>query len=390
MSRSYPRKRVAVAAELGGRAGALPLGGHLLLEAGHVHVNAPLPRYLARHLDGEAVGVPQPKYHLAGQRVGTLQGLGQRLVAVAEGLLEALLLQSQHGEDEILVIAKLGVDITHLRHDLASHVAQEGTLQAELPPVSYRAPNHPAQHVSPALVAGHDTVAYEERGTAGVLGDDAHGVVVRRVRAVLTSRQRLNAGEQRQEQIGLVDRGNALHDHSGALEAHAGVHARRGQRVSRAVQVVVELHEDKVPQLNVAVAGVSGVVLGIGAVGAAVGTQAPPALTKVEVELAARAARPLQASRPPPVIFIAEPVNLVLGYADVAPQLEALVVGIVDGDGESLFGEAELSLEELKREGYGFLLEVVADAEVTQHLEQREVRGVSHLVDVDSAKRLLG
>ena len=57
----------------------------------------------------------------------------------------------------------------------------------------------------------------------------------------------------------------------------------RGQRVARAVQVVVELHEHQIPQLHVPVAGVAGVVLGIGAVGAAVGSQAPPTLAEVVV-----------------------------------------------------------------------------------------------------------
>ena len=55
-----------------------------------------------------------------------------------------------------------------------------------------------------------------------------------------------------------------------------------------------------------------------------------------------------------------------------------------------LLRQAQLFGNELQREGYGILLEIVTDAEVAQHLEQGQVGGVADLVDIDRSEGLLG
>ena len=66
-----------------------------------------------------------------------------------------------------------------------------------------------------------------------------------------STRRRL---DQIAEQIDLVVRMHALQHRGDALQPHAGVDRGLGQRMHLAVLVAVELHEDQVPDLDVAVA----------------------------------------------------------------------------------------------------------------------------------------
>src|SRR5690606_29742727 len=93
------------------------------------------------------------------------------------------------------------------------------------------------------------------------------------------------------------------------------------------------------------------------------------------------------AGRPPVVLQLEDAL---LGDADlVAPDLVGLVVLRVDRRVEALGREAAPLGEELPGPGEGFLLEVVADREVTQHEEEGAVGLVANLVDIDGAEALL-
>ena len=56
------------------------------------------------------------------------------------------------------------------------------------------------------------------------------------------------------EQVDLVVAVHVLQHRGQALQAHAGIHARRRQRLQAAVGLAVELHEHQVPDLDEAVA----------------------------------------------------------------------------------------------------------------------------------------
>src|SRR5579872_2085300 len=73
----------------------------------------------------------------------------------------------------------------------------------------------------------------------------------------------------------------------------------------------------------------------------------------------------------------------------IVPDGERLVVVREDGDAEALLVQAEHSRQELPRPVDHFLLEVVAEAEVAEHLEEGTVRVVAHAVDIAGAEALL-
>ena len=121
--------------------------------------------------------------------------------------------------------------------------------------MTHRAPDDAAQHVAPLLVGRHDAVGDEERHRATVLGEDAQRHVAggTRERAVGDTGDRFGGGDERTEHVDVPHRRRVLEHRQVALEPGAGVDARRRQRHQLAVGLGVVLHEHEVPDLDVAV-----------------------------------------------------------------------------------------------------------------------------------------
>ena len=78
-----------------------------------------------------------------------------------------------------------------------------------------------------------------------------------------------------------------------------------------------------------------------------------------------------------------DPDDPVLGHADLLPDAEGLVVGVVDRDVELGRVEPEIPRQQLPGKGNGLGLEVVAKGKIPHHLEKRQMaRGVAHIVEV--------
>ena len=222
-----------------------------------------------------------------------------------------------------------------------------------------------------------------------MVGDDAEAHVVLVVRAVALARELDRPVEHRTHLVGLVHVVDALLDERDALQAHAGVDVLVGSSPTMSKSYFERtfvdrvLHEDEVPDLDVAV------VVGGGAAVDAVRRSA------VEEDLGAGAGRARQAGAPV-VRVLAEPLDALLGEAgDALPQLERLVVLFVDGDPEVLRVEAEPAVglggrQQIPRVADRALLEVVAERPVAEHLEERAVAGrLADLFDVVRADALL-
>src|SRR5690606_11928879 len=116
-----------------------------------------------------------------------------------------------------------------------------------------------------------------------------------------------------------------------ALQPHAGIHAGRRQRMQLAVGGAIELHEDVVPDLDVAVA----VLL------RAAGRTTPDVLAMVKEDLGTRAAGTGSTHGPEVVrgigrtAIVADAHHALGGHADLLrPDVIGLVIGVIDGDPE--------------------------------------------------------
>ena len=169
----------------------------------------------------------------------------------------------------------------------------------------------------------------------------------------------------------------ALLDGGDALEAAAGIDVLRREVAEGAVLVAEVLHEDEVPVLEEALA----VVGGVGALEAALG--------EVVVEdLGVGAAGPDRAAVPVVFGFVVA-VDALVGDAGIAPGRVGLVIVVVDADVDALGGELVDARAEVPGPGDGLGLEVVAEAEVAEHLEGGAVAEVAHLLDVGHAEGAL-
>jgi hypothetical protein len=103
----------------------------------------------------------------------------------------------------------------------------------------------------------------------------------------------------------------------------------------------------------------------------------------VEVHLRAGAAG-ARVAHGPEVVFLAQAEDAILDETGHAlPELERLVVLVEDGGLQALLGQPEVDGEQLPAEGDGFLLEVVAEGEVAQHLEEGVVPGrAPHVLEI--------
>jgi len=163
---------------------------------------------------------------------------------------KTVLLLLEHFHDARLAADELGIGGAHFGHQVGHHAVEEGAARAELPAVTDGAPNDAAQDVTASLVAGDHAVGDEEGAGADMVGQHLEA---RAVHVGIRSFAR-GGRDQRLEQVDLVVGMDPLQHRRNALETHPGVDRGLGQRMHDAGLVAVELHEDVVPDFDVAIA----------------------------------------------------------------------------------------------------------------------------------------
>ena len=190
--------------------------------------------------------------------------------------------------------------------------------------------------------------------------------------------QGLGRLDHRSEQVGGEDRVDPLEHGQDPLEAGPGVDARPGQGLDGPVDRAVGLHEDQVPDLDEPL----------------LPAECRPAVLPVAgalVEEQLRARPPRTGLPHVPEVVLPQALDAVGRHAHrVTPDLLGFVVALVDGDPQPVAVDAEDLGHQLPGEGDGLGLEVVAEAEVAQHLEERAVPvGGADDVDVVGAETFL-
>jgi len=374
-----------------GRPRTLALLLHQLVEARVVHRETLLVEQLAGEVVGKAVRVVQAEgvarvdpRGAAGP--GLVDQLREQLRALLERAAEALLLGGQPAVDRVPLRAQLRVGVAHDLDHAVGEPAQERRLDADRAPLLDRAAHHPPQDVAAVLVRRHDPVRDQEAHRAAVVGEHAQRLGGRDVRSVAPARQLLAEIDERPELVRLEHGGNVLEDRGHPLQPQPRVDVSLRERLERAVLVQRVLHEDEIPVLQEALRVIAGAIV-LGAENRAA----------IYVELGARSAGTDRA-RLPEVLRAREAHDALVRHAHRAPALDRLLVrtqaqlriALEHRDPDVLRVEPEAVQGQLPRMFDGALLEVVAEREVAQHLEEGQVPcGGPDLVDVGRAEALL-
>ncbi|EGO96301.1 hypothetical protein APM_0875 [Acidiphilium sp. PM] len=357
-----------------GGAGAGFLLGHRRGEALVIEAAMLLAQRVFRQVEREAVGVVELEGDRAREflaRAEFLHLILKEREAAFEHDGEFLLFQFQCLDDQGLGAGEFGEGDAHLAGEGGDQAVDEGFAHAEPVGVAHGAAHDPAQHVAAALVRGQHAIGDQEGGGAEMIRDDA---VADLVRAVGIGVGDLGRGEDEGAQrVGIVVVVLALEDGGEALQAHAGVDRGAGQRVAHAGRLLEELHEDEVPDLDEAVA------ILVRAAGRAAGNG-----RAVIVEDFRAGAAGAGIAHAPEIVVGRDPDDFLIRQSgDPFPERGGLVVLVVDGDEEFFLRQAEVA----GQQGPGVLdrdvLEIVAEGEVAEHLEEGVVPGgVADIVEI--------
>ena len=182
-----------------------------------------------------------------------------------------------------------------------------------------------------------------------------------------------DCADQRLEQVDRVIVMRALQNGRDALEPHAGVDRRPREIDALAALELLVLHEHEVPDLDEAVA-----------FGIRRARRAARNLVAVVVEnFGARSAR-TGIAHGPEIVRAGNAQDFAVGQPrDLLPKLEGVVIVDIDSDEQPLLGKREILGDERPGELDRPLLEVVAEGEVAEHLEEGVVaRGIADIVEV--------
>ena len=184
------------------------------------------------------------------------------------------------------------------------------------------------------------------------------------------------------EQVDIVVGVDVLQHGGNTLEAHTGIYGRLRQRLHGSVSLTVELHEDDIPDLNIAIAVFF----------RRSRRAAPDMVAMVEEDFGAWTARPGVTHLPEVIgskrraFVVADADNTLARYANfICPDIERFIVGFVDGHPQFFFrqGEPVFTGQQFPCVFDGILLEVIAKAEVTQHFKEGVVtRGVADVFQI--------
>ncbi len=350
------------------------LGRHGRIEPLGIDGAPLLAQRVLRQIERKAIGIVEPEGRLAGQGRALGQA-GQFLVqkpqAALERLAKARLLEPQRLLDQGLRAAQFGIGLAHLRHQRGHQTVHDRIPGSQHVRMAHGAAHDPAQHIAAPLVGGHHPVGDEKGGGAQVIRDHPVMHPPGPVR-ILAGRMRARLDERAHE-IGVVIVMLALQKRADPFEPHARVDRLHVERAHGAVLEPLVLHEDEVPDLDEAVA----VFLR-----AARRAARDPGAVIVE-DLGAGAAGPGGAHRPE-IVIRGDADDPLVGQARVfLPDRRGLVIGVIDRDQEPVRVDPEIAREQIPGIGDCLFLEIIAEAEIAQHLEEGMVaRGIADIVEI--------
>ena len=293
---------------------------------------------------------------------------------------KTLFLHADDFFDVVLFLGKLRISAAVVLNHHIAKLRKEGMVNAEKLAVTGSTADDAAKHIAAAFVGRNNAVADHKRRTADMVGDNANGNIVLGVFAVSLVRDLADRVENTANGIDLKHVVHALHDARKTLKTHAGIDVLLDKLGIIALAVVVELREDVVPDLHVAVAVAAGLAVRFAA-----------AVFFAAVEIDFRAGTAGTRTVLPEVVLFAETDDMRFGNTDfVFPNIVGFVVLFIDRRPKQILRHFKRFGQKLPCPGDSLFLEIIAEGEVAEHFEIRAVtRGHTDAFKVGRADTLL-
>ena len=213
-----------------------------------------------------------------------------------------------------------------------------------------------------------------------MVGDNTQGDILFLVLVILDARYLHDVLHDVLDGVDLEEVVHALHDAGEALKTHTGIDIAALEASIVIVAVVIKLGENEVPELNISVAVASD---------SAGRRTAAVLLAAVEIELRAGTAGACAVL--PEVILFAEANHMVGRNTELlCPDVIRLVIVLIDADIYFIRGHLEHLGAELPCPRGCLTLEVIAEREIAEHLEESAVaRGDSDALNIGRSDALL-
>ena len=364
---------------------ALLLLAHKGIEGFFINGNALVLKNILRKVKREAEGIVKAESNIAGKNLFArflklCNIVVEQLEALVDGAAEALFLGKDDLFDIIGVLHKLGISHLVFLNNRINNFINKRLVYSEKTAVACRTAQKALQNIASAVVCGHNAVGNHKGGAAHMVGDNAKGNIHCGVVVIFNSGNLAYLLHNILDGVHLKKVIHALHNAGKALHTHTGIYIRVLHALVMTLAVGIELGENKVPNLDKAVAF---------AADGAIGSSAAVLGAAVIVNFGAGAAG--AGADFPEVIFFAEAVDMVLRNAyHIAPIIICLVILVINGDIKALLRKLHNLGKEFPRPGDGFFFEVIAEAEVAEHLKIGAVAVVlAHIVNIRRADALL-
>ena len=355
-----------------------PRSGFLLLhrrvEALLVDGDTAAAQRILGQVIGKAIGVVELECGSTIERTALVhrpRRLVEQFEALVERAAELGFFALEHFLNKRLPALQFGIGLAHLGNQRGNQAMHQRLTRAEEVCMPHGATHDPPQDIAAAFVRGQDAVGHQEACRAQMVGNNAvtGGAVTFR----LYSGQPLTRRDQVPEGVGVVIVVHALHHRGDAFDPHSRIDARLGQVADDFIGFLRELHEHEVPDLDKAVA----IFLG------RTRRATPDMVAMIVEDFRTRAAGAIRAHGPEIVLGRDTDDALVGETGELFPEIESFVVGMIDSDQQAILVEAPFLGQQCPSMQDGLLLEVIAEAEIAEHLEEGVVaRGVADIVEI--------
>ncbi len=135
--------------------------------------------------------------------------------------------------------------------------------QADITAIADGPPHDTAQHITPSLIGGQNTVTDQKGGCPAVICNHLHGHFIFPGIGLFLSGKGFHFVHNRHEKIGFIVGWDILEHRYNTFQTKAGVNARLWQRGHVSGFILFKLHEYKIPQLKIAVTFASHGTIGV-------------------------------------------------------------------------------------------------------------------------------